>query len=49
MYICGDSYGQTSGKSPAVKKSKKVLALSKYIDYNSTCCDIDSVEAEVAA
>ena len=30
------------------KKTKKVLALYKSIVYNNSCCDIDSVEAEVA-
>ncbi len=32
----------------AYKKIKKVLAICGCMDYNSTCCDIDSVEAEVA-
>lgn len=32
-----------------MKKIKKVLALYGCMDYNITCCDIDSVEAEVAA
>lgn len=31
-----------------IKKLKKVLAICGCMDYNSTCCDIDSVEAEVA-
>ncbi len=31
------------------KKSKKVLAIYISLLYNNPCCDIDSVEAEVAA
>lgn len=30
------------------KKYKKVLALYNLLLYNHSCCDIDSVEAEVA-
>ncbi len=36
-------------KQAFLKKSKKVLAICISLLYNNPCCDIDSVEAEVAA
>ena len=36
-------------KQVFLKKSKKVLAIYISLLYNNPCCDIDSVEAEVAA
>ncbi len=36
-------------KQAFLKKSKKVLAIYISLLYNNPCCDIDSVEAEVAA